>query len=122
MVGVEARGLILSERRVTGLFTVVIADLVPELGPVWQARRDAELADRPRKRAAGAGAKYTLVFVDRLLATLVHLRQGVTHDVLACWSRWTAPRSRVRSGRSGLCSPAVAVASRVVCGCGPLLM
>ncbi|MGW6485762.1 transposase family protein [Streptomyces sp. NPDC055056] len=33
----------------------------------------------------GAGAKYRLVFVDRLLATLVHLRHGVTHDVLACW-------------------------------------
>ncbi|WP_241843605.1 transposase [Streptomyces sp. CB02130] len=26
-----------------------------------------------------------MVFVDRLLATLVHLRHGVTHDVLACW-------------------------------------
>jgi hypothetical protein len=26
-----------------------------------------------------------LVFVDRLLATLVPLRHGVTHDVLACW-------------------------------------
>ncbi|MFF6787499.1 transposase family protein [Streptomyces filamentosus] len=33
----------------------------------------------------GAGAKHRLVFVDRLLATLVHLRHGVTHDVLACW-------------------------------------
>ncbi|WP_242000063.1 transposase [Streptomyces klenkii] len=25
------------------------------------------------------------MFVDRLLATLVHLRHGTTHDVLACW-------------------------------------
>jgi len=25
------------------------------------------------------------VFIDRLLATLVHLRHGVTHDVLGCW-------------------------------------
>ncbi|MEV7020487.1 transposase family protein [Streptomyces sp. NPDC093991] len=33
----------------------------------------------------GAGAKHRLVFVDRLLATLVHLRHAVTHDVLACW-------------------------------------
>ncbi|MFI6899453.1 transposase family protein [Streptomyces sp. NPDC050256] len=24
-------------------------------------------------------------FVDRILAALVHLRQGVAHDVLACW-------------------------------------
>ncbi|MFF8848192.1 transposase family protein, partial [Streptomyces sp. NPDC015127] len=30
-------------------------------------------------------ARYKLVFVDRLLAALVHLRHGVTHDVLACW-------------------------------------
>ncbi|WP_406389665.1 transposase family protein [Streptomyces sp. NBC_00887] len=53
----------------------------------WQARRDAELEllDRPRRRAVGAGAKYKLVFVDRLLATQVRLRHGVTHDVLACW-------------------------------------
>ncbi|WP_411111530.1 transposase family protein [Streptomyces sp. c-19] len=33
----------------------------------------------------GAGARHRLVYVDRLLATLVHLRHGVTHDVLACW-------------------------------------
>ncbi|WP_373309394.1 transposase family protein [Streptomyces olivaceoviridis] len=32
----------------------------------------------------GAGAKHRLRFVDRLLATLVHLRHAVTHDVLAC--------------------------------------
>ncbi|MFB7900434.1 transposase family protein [Streptomyces xiamenensis] len=63
----------------------MIADLVAELGPVWQGRRDAELLDRPRWRAVGPGAKYKLVFVDRLLATLVHLRHGAAHDVLACW-------------------------------------
>ncbi|MGW5665937.1 transposase family protein [Streptomyces sp. NPDC003758] len=33
----------------------------------------------------GAGTQHRLVFVDRLLATLVHLRQGATHDMLACW-------------------------------------
>ncbi|WP_259464874.1 transposase family protein [Streptomyces sp. TLI_171] len=74
-----------SERRITGLSRAVIADLVAELGPVWQARHDAELCDRPRRRAVGAGAKYKPVFVDRLLVTLVHLRHAVTHDVLACW-------------------------------------
>ncbi|MFC0058019.1 transposase family protein [Streptomyces actinomycinicus] len=26
-----------------------------------------------------------MVFVDRLLGTLVNLRHGTTHDVLACW-------------------------------------
>ncbi|MGW6215799.1 transposase family protein [Streptomyces sp. NPDC055109] len=40
---------------------------------------------RPRRRAVGAGAKHKLVFIDRLLATLVNLRHGATHDVLACW-------------------------------------
>jgi hypothetical protein len=29
--------------------------------------------------------RHRLVFVDRLLATLVHLRHATTHDVLACW-------------------------------------
>ncbi len=44
----------------------------------------------------GAGAKHRLVFVDRLLVTLVHLRHGTTHDVLACWfgvDRSTATRA-----------------------------
>jgi hypothetical protein len=71
--------------RVTGLSRQVLAELVVELGPRWQARQDARLADRPRQRAVGAGARHRLVFIDRLLATLVHLRHGVTHDVLACW-------------------------------------
>jgi hypothetical protein len=29
--------------------------------------------------------RHRLVFVDRLLATLVHLRHATTHDVPACW-------------------------------------
>lgn len=33
-------------------------------------------------REAGAGPKYGLVFVDRLLVTLVHLRTGLTHEAL----------------------------------------
>jgi hypothetical protein len=81
---------------VTGLSPQVLAELVALLGPRWQARQDARLADRPRRRAVGAGARYRLVFVDRLLATLVHLRHGVTHDVLACWfgvSRSTITRA-----------------------------
>ncbi|MFI1523586.1 transposase family protein [Kitasatospora cineracea] len=86
VVGPAARASIVSERRITGLSQVVIADLVAESGPVWQARRDAELCDRPRRRSVGAGARHRPVFVDRLLATLVHLRHGITHDVLACWS------------------------------------
>ncbi|MFI6896693.1 transposase family protein [Streptomyces sp. NPDC050256] len=38
----------------------------------------------------GSGAKHRMALVDRFLATLVHLRHGVFHDVLACGSAWTA--------------------------------
>lgn len=85
MVGNSARALVISNRRITGLTADVIAELVAEVGPLWHERHQARLASRPRKRAMGAGAKHRLVFVDRLLATLVHLRHGTTHDVLACW-------------------------------------
>jgi hypothetical protein len=91
-----ARAAAVADRRVTGLSREVLAELVTELGPKWQARQDARLADRPRQRAIGAGARHRLVFIDRLLATLVHLRHGVTHDVLACWfgvSRSTITRA-----------------------------
>ncbi|MFJ3996116.1 transposase family protein [Streptomyces parvus] len=63
----------------------MIAELVAEIGPLWHERHQAVLTSRPRRRAVGAGVKYKLVFVDRLLATLVHLRHAATHDVLACW-------------------------------------
>lgn len=79
------RAAIISSRRITGLTADVIAELVAEVGPLWHERQQARLASRQRKRAVGAGAKHRLVFVDRLLATLVHLRHGTTHDVLACW-------------------------------------
>lgn len=79
------RAAIVSSRRITGLSPGVIAELVADLGPLWYERHQAKLVCRPRKRAVGAGAKHRLVFVDRLLAALVHLRHGVTHDVLACW-------------------------------------
>ncbi|MDQ1041132.1 hypothetical protein QFZ75_007548 [Streptomyces sp. V3I8] len=35
-----------------------------------------------RKRALGAGARHQLVFVDRLVATLIHLRHDLPHAVL----------------------------------------
>jgi hypothetical protein len=79
-----ARAAAVADRRVTGLSQDVLAKLVAELGPRWQARQDARLTNRPRRRAVGAGARHRRVFTDRLLATLVHLRHGVTHDVLAC--------------------------------------
>ncbi|WP_329212553.1 transposase family protein [Streptomyces sp. NBC_01708] len=85
MVGNVTRTAIISDRRITGLSAAVIAELVSEVGPLWHERHQARLASRPRKRVVGAGAKHRMVFIDRLLATPVHLRHGVTHDVLACW-------------------------------------
>ncbi|WP_331448866.1 transposase family protein [Streptomyces prasinus] len=85
MVGNRARAAIIRSQRITGLTPDVIAELVAEIGPLWHERRQAVLTSRPRRRAVGAGAKHKLVFIDRLLATLVHLRHGATHDVLACW-------------------------------------
>ncbi|MFM9734749.1 transposase family protein [Streptomyces niveiscabiei] len=85
VVGNRARAVIVSNRRITGLTGDVIAELVAEIGPLWHGRHQVKLASRPRKRAVGGGPKRQFVFVDRLLATLVHLRHGATHDVLACW-------------------------------------
>ncbi|WP_243704984.1 transposase family protein, partial [Micromonospora sp. KC723] len=45
----------------------------------------ARLAARARSRHIGAGAKHRFGFANRLLATLVHLRHGLTHDVVAAW-------------------------------------
>nr|QIY67809.1 IS5/IS1182 family transposase [Streptomyces sp. RPA4-2] len=51
----------------------------------WQAgvegRRHA-VRGGARKRAEGAGARHQLVFVDRLVATLIHLRHDLPHSVL----------------------------------------
>ncbi|WP_328978488.1 transposase family protein [Streptomyces canus] len=79
------RELIVAEYRVTGLSPDVIAELIAEVGPLWHEQHQGRLAARPRRRAVGAGAKHKFVFVDRLPATLVSLRHGTTHDVLACW-------------------------------------
>ncbi|MFB7368826.1 transposase family protein [Streptomyces sp. NPDC056222] len=75
--------MIISNRRITGLSADVIAELIAEVGPLRHERHEAKLASRPRKRAVSAGAKHQLVLIDRLLATLIHLRHGTTHDVLA---------------------------------------
>ncbi|MEU3693843.1 helix-turn-helix domain-containing protein [Streptomyces narbonensis] len=77
--------MITSDHRVTGLSPDLIAELIAEGVPLWHERHQARLASRSRKRAVGAGAKHRPVFIDRLLAALVHLRHGTTHDVLACW-------------------------------------
>ncbi|MEW1762476.1 transposase family protein [Streptomyces cyaneofuscatus] len=75
----------LAHRLFTGLFRRHLALLVEELATPWQAsiegRRHAARGG-VRKRAAGAGARHQLVFVDRLVATLIHLRHDLPHSVL----------------------------------------
>ncbi|WP_415953371.1 helix-turn-helix domain-containing protein [Streptomyces sp. KLOTTS4A1] len=63
----------------------MIAELASQIGPLRHERHQAVLTSRPRRRAISAGAKHKLVFDDRPPATLVVLRHGATHDVLACW-------------------------------------
>ncbi|MEU3700007.1 transposase family protein [Streptomyces griseoviridis] len=67
-----------------GLSAGVIVEFVAELGPLWHGRHQAELASR-RGSVLWTRTKHRLVFVDRLLATLVHLRHAATHDVLPRW-------------------------------------
>ncbi|MEV0361028.1 transposase family protein [Nocardia sp. NPDC050697] len=70
----------------------LIAGLAAEVEPVWRARQEA----RVRVRAQDTGARNRLVFLDRLLVTLVYLRHGVIHDVLAAW--FDVDRSTVTRG------------------------
>ncbi|MFH8411287.1 transposase family protein [Streptomyces sp. NPDC018019] len=69
----------------TGVSTGHLAGLVDELARPWTASAEGrrfQARGGSRKRAPGAGARYRLVFVDRLLATLIHLRHDLPHSVL----------------------------------------
>ncbi|MGC0407609.1 hypothetical protein RKD31_000852 [Streptomyces sp. SAI-163] len=72
-------------RLFTGISRRHLARLVEELAVPWQAgaegRRHAARGGA-RKRAAGADARYQLVFGDRLVATLIHLRHDLPHSAL----------------------------------------
>ncbi|WP_073783717.1 transposase family protein [Streptomyces sp. CB01580] len=62
-----------------------LGELVGGLAQHWEARCESGRDERrggARKREAGAGPKHELVFIDRVLATLVHLRTGLTHAAL----------------------------------------
>ncbi|MCX4460334.1 transposase family protein (plasmid) [Streptomyces sp. NBC_01340] len=66
-----------------GISGLHLGELAAELGPRWEARCESGRHERHegvRLRKAGAGPKYGLVFVDRLLVTLVHLRTGLTYE------------------------------------------
>lgn len=115
-MGSRTRAAIIRTQRITGLTPDVIAELVAKIDPLWHERHQVVLASRLRSRAVGAGAKYELAFVGRLMATLVHLRRGATHDVVACCSVSTAPPLRVRSVKCGHCSPSGAAPSLLTSG------
>ncbi|MGW1354298.1 transposase family protein [Streptomyces sp. NPDC002409] len=76
---------VLAHRLFTGLSRQHLSCLVEELAAPWQAgiegRRHAARGG-VRKRAAGADARHQLVFVDRLVVTLIHLRHDLPHSVL----------------------------------------
>ncbi|MEU5295557.1 transposase family protein [Streptomyces umbrinus] len=76
---------VLAHRLFTGISRRHLACLIEELAAPWQAglegRRHAARGGI-RKRTEGAGAHHQLVFVDRLVATLIHLRHDLSHAVL----------------------------------------
>ncbi|MEW2116984.1 transposase family protein [Streptomyces sp. NPDC005474] len=75
-----------SDSALCGISKGHLGVLVAELAEPWQARRESELRERRghgRLRAAGAGPDHQLVFVDRVLVTLVALRWALSHRVLA---------------------------------------
>ncbi|MCX5323659.1 hypothetical protein ACWGDS_41790 [Streptomyces sp. NPDC055059] len=86
-----------------GVSRAHLGDVIEELADLWLARRESELRERrgaERQREAGAGPKHDLVFTDRLLDTLVHLRigDGVRRGLHCRGAPWAWARSR--SGRS----------------------
>lgn len=77
----------LSNRICTGISRGHLAKLIAELAGPWQARQESGLrvrrGDRDRLRVQGAGPGRELVFVDRVIATLVILRFQLPHAALA---------------------------------------
>lgn len=70
----------------TGISGRHLGLLVSELQPRYTTAREDRLHQqrgRPRLRRPGAGARPRLVFTDRLVITLVHLRLGIPHAALA---------------------------------------
>ncbi|WP_329182949.1 transposase family protein [Actinacidiphila glaucinigra] len=77
----------LSHPALSGTSRQHLAELVAEVAPAWEAQQESALRERRggdrRRREAGAGPKHRPVFVDRVLATLAHLRHDLPHSDLA---------------------------------------
>lgn len=70
----------------TGISRAHLGGLIEELARPWSAQRESRLHKRrggDRRRGEGAGRKHQLVFVDRVVVTLAHLRLDLTHAALA---------------------------------------
>lgn len=76
----------LSKRIFTGLPPRRLGKLVADLADKWMAAEESRLRERRghgRLRAPGAGPGHDLVFVDRVVVTLVALRFQLPHAALA---------------------------------------
>jgi hypothetical protein len=76
---------IVSHRVFTGVSRKQLGRLVVELSDGWVAARESDRHRRrggDRRRLPGAGGIYGLVFVDRVLVTLLALRLGLPHEAL----------------------------------------
>jgi hypothetical protein len=76
----------LSHPAFTGVSRQHLGSLIEELAEPWSARHESDLHRRrgyERQRVAGAGPKHELVFTDRVVIALVHLRTGLPHAALA---------------------------------------
>lgn len=105
-----------------GISGLHLGELAAELGPRWEARCESgrhERREGSRLREAGAGPKYGLVFVDRLLVTLVHLRTGLTYEALGVvYEVGSSTISRaICEVRSLLAARGFAVPDQPGCGC-----
>lgn len=84
-MAIKLNRAVLTHPWLTGISHHHLAALVEELAHPWEMAVEDhrnQVRGGARKRAAGAGARHRLVFVDRLVATLIHLRHDLPHAVL----------------------------------------
>ncbi|WP_444960885.1 helix-turn-helix domain-containing protein [Nocardiopsis sp. M1B1] len=81
---IKVNRAVLAHPWLTGISPHHLSVLIEELARPWETAiedRRHRVRGGARKRAAGAGARHRLVFVDRLVATLIHLRHDLPHAV-----------------------------------------
>lgn len=76
----------------------ICQELIAELATPWDVRCDMAAQAAARKRKTGARPQYELVFTDRVLVRLVHLRSLLSLSVRTTSSAW-------RSGSMDITSP-----------------